>query len=84
MNIGEIITLQQRIDAAYPNRPKPTKDELSIWHELLSDYPLAACLEHLEYNLKWEKYPPTLKDFIKAGPETNDDLKRKFRNWRDR
>lgn len=82
MKRTEIIKLQDSISAAYPNRKRPTAAELDYWYEQLKNYPLQACLEQLDYHIKWEKYPPTLVDFVKAGPENNEDLKKLFVNNR--
>ena len=81
---NEIVKLTSSILAAYPNSKKYTPHELDTWFQQLKGFPLQACLEHLIYHIRWEKYPPTLVDFVKAGPATDDDLKRLFKNWREK
>lgn len=84
MTKTEVLELEIRLKSAYPNFKKLTMDEIKHWHEQLKDYPLQAAIENLEYHKKYERAMMTLADLLRYGPETNEDLKKLFVNYRGR
>ena len=84
MTSNELEKLMSNILAAYPHYKLPDKDGIKYWFRQLKNYPLQACIESLDYHVKYEKYPPTLIDFVKYGPETNEDLKKLFVNYKSK
>lgn len=82
MTKHEVLELEAMIMKTYPKFKQLTKDQLVYWHEQLKDYPLQAAKENLEYHKKFERTQITLSDLLRYGPETNEDLKKLFINYK--